>query len=65
MNDIFTFIFLTEAIFKIAGLGFGGYWQDSWNKFDGMVVLASLVDIGLKFIFPSIAIHYEFLRIGP
>jgi len=26
MNDIFTFIFLTEAIFKIAGLGFGGYW---------------------------------------
>ena len=26
MNDIFTFIFVAEAIFKITGLGFGGYW---------------------------------------
>ena len=65
MNNIFTFIFLAEAIVKITGLGFGGYWQDGWNKFDCMVVLASMVDIGLKFIFPTIAIHYEFLRIGP
>jgi hypothetical protein len=26
MNNIFTFIFLAEAIVKITGLGFGGYW---------------------------------------
>jgi hypothetical protein len=45
INLIFTSIFISEAIIKILGLGFKGYFYYSWNVFDFFVVCSSLVDI--------------------
>uniref|UniRef100_A0A0G4I592 Ion transport domain-containing protein n=1 Tax=Chromera velia CCMP2878 TaxID=1169474 RepID=A0A0G4I592_9ALVE len=33
-NFICTFIFIAEMVIKMAGLGIGNYWSNSWNKFD-------------------------------
>ena len=40
----FTIIYTFEAIFKIAGMGFGNYWKRYWNKFDFLVVIVSWLD---------------------
>lgn len=41
-------IFTLEAIIKIGGLGIY-YFYDSWNIFDFVVVLLTLVGVGLEF----------------
>eukprot|EP01083_Nonionella_stella_P209215 758601_1 len=46
-NYIFTLIFAVEMILKVVGLSPVGYLNDSWNIFDGLIVLVSLVDICL------------------
>ena len=44
-NLIFVVIFTIEMVLKLVGLGVSGYWSDSWNRFDGVVVVASWVAI--------------------
>ena len=38
-NTIFTTIFTIEMIMKLTGYGFYGYIKDSFNVFDGVVVI--------------------------
>ena len=43
-NEIFTWTFFMEMVLKIIGLGFKNYRQDSYNVFDAVIVIISLVD---------------------
>lgn len=44
-NYIFTAIFFLEMVIKLIGLHPRGYVQDSFNVFDGVVVMISLVEL--------------------
>jgi hypothetical protein len=44
-NLIFTMIFLWEMIFKHLVLGPVEYWSDSFNCFDGIIVIISVVEV--------------------
>ena len=45
MNEIFSLIFTFEMVIKLTGLGFKGYVSDSFNIFDGTVVILNLLDV--------------------
>ena len=46
VDQIFMYIFVAEAVFKIAGLGPQVYFRDNWNKFDfGLVVSSLCIDV--------------------
>ena len=45
MNEICTFIFTGEVGLKIWAFGFKGYFSETWNQFDFVVVVGSWVDI--------------------
>ena len=45
LNEFFTWAFVSEMIIKLIGLGFREYARDSFNLFDALVVVLSLVDI--------------------
>lgn len=47
LNIIFTAYFTLEMIIKVVGLGFKRYLEDRMNAFDGVVVIASLVEFVL------------------
>jgi len=64
VNLFFTVVFIIEAILKIIGLSFKGYWISSWNKFDFFVVIASILDIVIDLILQGQG-SFSFLRIGP
>lgn len=42
IDSLFTLLFLFEAVVKIRVQGFLGYWSDSWNRFDFIIVLLAL-----------------------
>ena len=44
-NYFFTFVFLFELFIKTLGLGIQTYWKEFYNKFDCIIVLASVVDL--------------------
>ena len=44
MNNIFNWIFFTEMILKIFGLGFYNYKKDSYNILDAIIVIISMID---------------------
>lgn len=46
-NIGFSLLFVIELVIKLAGLGFSGYFMDSFNVYDCIIVLASLLDIFL------------------
>lgn len=46
-NYAFTAIFTFEMLFKIAVEGWRVYFSTTWNRFDCVVVAASLIDIGI------------------
>lgn len=46
-NDFFTWAFFAEMIMKMIGLGVKNYVRDSFNLFDAIVVLLSLVDVAI------------------
>lgn len=58
---ICTFVFISEAIIKIIGLG-THYFKSKWNRFDFIIALSSLVDIILTY---SSSTNIPFLRRGP
>ena len=45
LNDFFSWAFVVEMIIKLIGLGFREYARDSYNLFDAIVVILSLIDI--------------------
>ena len=45
INYFFTAVFTLEAIIKIIGLGFKGYFTKGWNLFDFFIVLVSYVTL--------------------
>ena len=45
LNDFFTWAFVAELIIKVFGLGVREYARDSFNIFDALIVVLSLVDI--------------------
>lgn len=45
LNELFTWAFLFEMVIKLIGLGFRGYARDSFNIFDALVVILSLVEL--------------------
>ena len=61
-NIAFTFIFIMEALLKMLGLGFTGYWFSGWNRFDFFVVLTSILDLMMDLMGAS---FMTFLRVGP
>ena len=48
-NYVFSAIFLIEAILKLIAFG-NTYFNNSWNKFDFFVVIASLFDLALEIL---------------
>ena len=60
-NYVFTSIFFLEATLKLIAFG-KSYFKNSWNKFDFIVVVSSLLDIAMGMLEQS---SLKFLRIGP
>ena len=48
LNDVFTYVFIGEMIIKLVGLGFKEYARDSFNIFDAIIVIVSIIDLVLK-----------------
>jgi len=46
-NLIFTFIFTVEVILKMIGFGAKLFWKDSWNQFDFIIVVVSLLELSM------------------
>lgn len=44
INIVFTSLFTMESVLKIIGFGFKNYFKDSWNTFDFITVIGSIVD---------------------
>ena len=62
LNLIFTSIFLLECVLKILALGSKGYFSSYSNIFDFCVVILSIIDIILTYVFGSVLL---LLRRGP
>lgn len=58
-NLVFTAIFALEAALKLIALGIRGYFADSWNIFDFVIVIGSILDAGLD----GRGVNVTFLRI--
>jgi len=54
INDIFTVVFLIEAICKLLGMG-KSYFKDGWNLFDFLIVLGSLAFVLAGIVNPEIS----------
>jgi len=53
LNYLFTLFFTIEMIIKLIGLGVKGYLSDSWNVFDGLIVIVSVVESLTSLASPS------------
>lgn len=42
VDNLFTLLFLTEAIVKISTYGWEEYWKDGWNRFDFILMVVAL-----------------------
>ena len=45
LNEVFTWAFVIEMVIKLFGLGFKDYAKDSFNLFDALIVVLSIVDM--------------------
>lgn len=43
LNYVFSSIFIVEMIMKMIGFGIRPYFKDSWNQFDFIVVILTIV----------------------
>lgn len=50
INMVFTVIFIFECILKLLALGVIQYSYSNWNKFDFLIVAASLIDLVMTYI---------------
>lgn len=66
IDNLFTLLFLIEAIIKIQVHGFSKYWSDGWNRFDFILVLLALPScvnvFGLNFPGTSILLSLRTVR---
>lgn len=46
--QFFLFVFTVEAALKMIGLGVFGYFKDGWNRFDFIIVVFGLCELGLE-----------------
>ena len=49
INLGFFVIFLLEMIIKQLGLGFKNYFYDSFNSFDFLIIILSIIDVVMTF----------------
>lgn len=64
LNNVITLIFTLEFLIKIIGLGFRGYFKDSWNKLDFTCVLFSWIDFFVQlFAGQSMVAAFKIIRI--
>ena len=49
INLVLTILFTIEMVIKHVALGLLGYWSNGFNVLDGLIVIASLVDLGLEY----------------
>lgn len=59
-NVIFTLLFACEMALKLVAHGFFKYWADHYNRFDGFIVITSLVDVASVYV--HVGINGSFLR---
>ena len=45
LNYIFTIVFVGEAAIRLLGIGFRNYFKDSWNIFDLLVAVGSVLGV--------------------
>ena len=53
MNEFFTWAFVAEMIIKLMGLGFREYTRDSFNIFDALIVILSMIDFIMSAATPA------------
>ena len=61
-NYSFVLIFTLEAVFKIGAFGLKYYWWVSWNKFDFVILLFSLLSLN-ETLFETLNINVTVFRI--
>ena len=65
--DTITWVFIVEMGLKLVGLGWRGYWSDSWNRLDGTIVTMSCIEMLFSAIISQLvggdAVNVSFLRI--
>ena len=47
--QVFTVVFILEMILKLVALGVRQYLKVTWNIFDGVIVIMSIVDMSMEF----------------
>ncbi len=45
LDNLFTALFTVEMVIKIRFYGFEGYWKNSWNRFDFILVMIALLSL--------------------
>ncbi|KAG5309822.1 CAC1A protein, partial [Acromyrmex insinuator] len=69
MNIFFTGMFTVECVLKIAAFGVKNFFKDTWNIFDFMTVIGSIIDaimieLGCNFLCPlQENLNIDFLRL--
>ena len=63
-NHYFLIIYYVECVLKVVGLGVGGYFKSTWNKFDFFLVCVSLIqEYAVDFLDKYLPIPPMLLRI--
>eukprot|EP00892_Ulva_mutabilis_P003109 jgi/Ulvmu1/1279/UM011_0003.1 len=54
INLVFSLVFIVEAVIKILGFGWRFYIRSGWNKFDFVLVVASVIDFAMAAVGSSV-----------
>lgn len=54
MAQVFSIIYMMEAVVKITGFGWNFYSKSGWNKFDFFLVCASVMDLVMTIVGSSL-----------
>ena len=69
LNNVFTAIFLVEALIRLIGIGVTNYFKENWNRFDFFIALGSVLSIiityntEVKIYGTTILRSFRFLRL--
>lgn len=64
VNDIFSWVFILEAIIKITGLGWRQYTSSNWNLFDAFLIIISIATMIINGIgAASLGVDPSFFRV--
>jgi len=58
----FTALFTMEALLKIAGMGFCGYWASGWNRFDFILCVVTIIGCAAEFLNMNEGLNVSGLR---